>query len=602
MSDISTHDLFAYLNVTGASQPEVIPNQRTFTFLSKKTGLPQVWKWNGNSNDVEQVTDLEDRILLVSHSPSGKKTIVGMDHKGNEKQQFYVMDSDGSNIEALVVSPDHFHHFGGWSPDETKIAFSSNRRHPGYFDVFIVDLDEKKEQAIYETEANCNPVCWTKDGQSLILSIPDTNIDQSYYVLNIETKEKMEIGSEDVLGRHHSIQLTKDGKGGLIVSDVGRDTLSIRQFSFESLYELDEIHSVKDWDIEEIELSPNNSQLAFTINEGGISRLGIYNLHNQTQKMIEKIPSGVFESLSWLAEDELVLGLKSPVYPGDIWKVSVDTGQSERLTHVGEDKTVEHLWLEPELCSFSSFDGLRVPYFLYGKQEYSQPVVIYVHGGPESQIRAEFNPVIQFLAANGFAVAAPNVRGSMGYGREYVQLDDVRKRMDSVADLKELAEDLVSSHGADRAKIGIMGRSYGGFMVLAALTSYPAVWAAGVDIVGISHFKSFLENTGSWRRAMREYEYGSLKDDGDFFEEIAPLNHTANIQAPLLVFHGRNDTRVPVSEAEQLTADLKNQDKHVELIIFEDEGHQTEKMENHIHMNTMIVEFMDKFLGGKRQD
>ncbi|WP_142828364.1 S9 family peptidase [Planococcus soli] len=601
MSDISTHDLFAYLNVTGASQPKVIPNQRTFTFLSKKTGLPQVWKWNGNLDDVEQVTDLEDRILLVSHSPSGKKTIVGMDHKGNEKQQFYVMDSDGSNIEALVVSPDHFHHFGGWSPDETKIAFSSNRRHPGYFDVFIIDLYEKKERAIYETEANCNPVCWTKDGQSLILSIPDTNIDQSYYVLNIETKEKVKIGSEDVLGRHHSIQLTKDGKGGLLVSDVGRDTLSIRQFSLESLYELDEIHSVKNWDIEEIELSPNNSQLAFTINEGGISRLGIYNLHNQTHKMIEKIPSGVFESLSWLAEDELVLGLKSPIYPGDIWKVSMDTGQSERLTLVGKDKTVEHLWLEPELCSFSSFDGLEIPYFLYGKREYSQPVVIYVHGGPESQIRAEFNPVIQFLAANGFAVAAPNVRGSMGYGREYVQLDDVRKRMDSVADLKELAEDLVNSHGADRDKIGIMGRSYGGFMVLAALTSYPTVWAAGVDIVGISHFKSFLENTGSWRRAMREYEYGSLKDDGDFFEEIAPLNHTANIQAPLLVFHGRNDTRVPVSEAEQLTADLKNQDKHVELIIFEDEGHQTEKMENHIQMNTLIVEFMEKFLGNNKQ-
>lgn len=596
MSEVSSTNLLAYLNATGASKPEAIPHQQTFTFLSKKTGIPQVWKWSKDSDGIEQLTDLKDRILLVSHSPSGKKTIVGMDHKGNEKQQFYVMNSDGSNVEALVVSPDHFHYFGGWSPDETKIAFSSNRRHPGYFDVFVIDVSQKTEQIIYETEANCHPVCWTRDGQSLIVSIPDTNIDQSYYVLNIETKEKKKIGSEDVLGRYHSIQLSKDGQGGFLVSDVGRDTLSIRQFSFDSLHELNEIYSVENWDIEEIKLSPNSSQLAFTVNEEGISRLGIFDLSKQRQKMIDEIPSGVYESLAWLTEEELVFGLESPIYPGDIWKVSAKTNQSKRLTAVGEDKTVGHLWMEPELCSFSSFDGLQVPYFLYGKQDYSQPVVIYVHGGPESQIRAEFNPVIQFLAANGFAVAAPNVRGSMGYGREYVQLDDVRKRMHSVADLKELAEDLVDSHGADREKIGIMGRSYGGFMVLAALTHYPDVWAAGVDIVGISHFKSFLENTGSWRRAMREFEYGSLKDDADFFEEIAPLNHTADIQAPLLVFHGRNDTRVPVSEAEQLTADLKNQGKHVELVIFEDEGHQTEKIENHIHMNTMIVEFMEKFL------
>lgn len=141
-----------------------------------------------------------------------------------------------------------------------------------------------------------------------------------------------------------------------------------------------------------------------------------------------------------------------------------------------------------------------------------------------------------------------------------------------------------------------MGRSYGGFMVLAALTHYADIWAAGVDIVGISHFKSFLENTGAWRRKLREYEYGSLKDDVDFFEEIAPLNHSDKIKVPLLIFHGRNDTRVPVSEAEQLTADLKEQGKQVDLIIFEDEGHQTEKIENHIKMNTEIVQFMQKFL------
>ncbi|WKA51946.1 S9 family peptidase [Planococcus liqunii] len=592
MTTSTDQTLLTYLNVTGATQPSVIPNQQAFTFLSKKTGIPQVWQWRGGQ--IEQVTDLPDRILSVYHAPSGSRTVIGMDGKGNEKEQFYLLEE--KRTEELVISKEHFHHFGGWSPDETKIAFSSNRRHPGYFDVYVLDVASKVEQVVFQVDGNCTPICWTEDGRSLVLNMPDTNIDQSFYVLDLKTAELSKIGAENALARTQSLQLSKDGQGGFYVSDKGRDALAIHQFKFQELAESEELLAIGNWDIEEIKLSPEGSQLAFTVNEGGISKLGVYDVDNKTHHLIEEIPNGVFDSLSWISEKELVLGVKSPIFPGDIWKVSLVTKTSERLTFVGEEKEVQHLWVQPELCTFSSFDGLKVPYFLYGKQEHSQPVVIYVHGGPEHQIRSEFNPVIQYLAANGFAVVAPNVRGSMGYGRSYVKLDDVRKRMDSVADLKELANDLVVNHGVDRSRIGIMGRSYGGFMVLAALTHYPDVWAAGVDIVGISHFKSFLENTGSWRRALREFEYGSLKDDTDFFEEIAPLNHTAKINAPLLVFHGRNDTRVPVSEAEQLTADLQKQSKPVELVIFEDEGHQTEKIENHIKMNTMIVEFMQKHL------
>src|SRR5699024_10123833 len=168
--------------------------------------------------------------------------------------------------------------------------------------------------------------------------------------------------------------------------------------------------------------------------------------------------------------------------------------------------------------------------------------------------------------------------------------------MDSVKDLAWLAKDLINSHKVGQDKIGIMGRSYGGFMVLASLTHYPDLWAAGVDIVGISHFKSFMENTGAWRRHLREAEYGSLADDVDFFEEIARLNHAEKIRAPLLVFHGRTDTRVPVPEAEQLAADMKNRQQTVDLTIFEDEGHQTEKHENHMTMHTKTAHFFEKYL------
>src|SRR5699024_1704883 len=251
----------------------------------------------------------------------------------------------------------------------------------------------------------------------------------------------------------------------------------------------------------------------------------------------------------------------------------------------------------PTIHTFLSFDGLEVPYFYYEKDDgRDKPAVVWVHGGPESQIRAEYNPVIQYLVEQGFSVAAPNVRGSRGYGRTYIQLDDVRKRMDSVIDLAWLYKDLVNSHGVDEKRVGIMGRSYGGFMVLASLTHYPDLWAAGVNIVGISHFKTFLENTGPWRRRLREFEYGSLKYDIDFFEDIAPLNHSHKIKAPLLVFHGKNDTRITVSEAEQLVQDMKERNQDVDITIFPDEGHQTVRLKNHITMNSEIVEFMKEHL------
>lgn len=596
MTVFTDQHLSTYLNATGALQPKSLPQEQGVVFLSKKSGLPQVWKWDPDVQEIQQLTDLNDRVMEIHPSPEGKSAVITMDHHGNEKQQLHLLDLETLEVKPLIVSDEHFHIFGGWSPDGQKIAFSSNRRSPGEFTVYVKNLDDSIEEKVFEAEGNCTPVSWTKNGKALILSVPDTNIDQSYYVLDLDSGSTAKIGNSSGYARHQSIQLLEDGSGGFVVSDYGRNTMSIQSFQFQSPGELFEVHYVDNWDIDGIRISPDNSKLAYTINEGGISRLGIYEIVSGNSSLIEDMPSGVFDSLSWSSNEALIIGVKSPIIPGDVWKVSVNDKEAERLTFVGQEKEIEEHWVVPELHSFPSFDGLKVPYFLYGKKEHSQPVVIYVHGGPEYQIRAEFNPVIQFLAANGFAVAAPNVRGSMGYGREYVQLDDVRKRMDSVADLNSLAKDLVASHGMDKARIGIMGRSYGGFMVLAALTHYPDVWAAGVDIVGISHFKSFLENTGEWRRSLRELEYGSLKDDTDFFEEIAPLNHTEKITAPLLVFHGRNDTRVPVTEAEQLTADLERQSKPVELIIFEDEGHQTEKMENHISMNTMIMEFMQKHL------
>lgn len=592
---LQTNLLMDYLTVVTAYQSQAIPNKNQFTFLSKKTGIPQLWTWNETLEQAKQAIDLPDRVVSVSHSPSGEYTIVGMDHQGNEKQQFYLLKDELSEMEELVTSTDHFHIFGAWSPDEKKITWCSNRRHPGFFDIYVQNLETKEYEVVYEHNGNCVPIKWLYNSNKLLISIQETNIDNALYLLDLGTKNIKKIGPEDKTGRYHSIQLTKDGIGGFLLSDINNNTKALYSFTFENNYMKKLIHIPK-WDIDEMELSPNERKIVYTVNEGGISTLHILNTKNNESIQIKNTQNGTIDSLSWLNDDEFIFTLKSPIQPGDIWRYTLSTDTLERVTDFSKSESIESQLIEPEIQSFTSFDGVKVPYLYYSKENKKQPAMIYVHGGPESQICVEYHPTIQYLASQGFAVIAPNIRGSMGYGREYVKLDDARKRMDAIADIASLVRHLTEEDLIAPDKLGIMGRSYGGFAVLAAITHYPDLWAAAVDIVGISHFRTFLENTGQWRRKLRECEYGSLEHDTDFFEEIAPLNLTDRIKTPLLVFHGKNDTRVPISEAQQIVDDLKSRGNEVEFIIFEDEGHFTEKLENHITLNSNIVEFMKKQL------
>jgi dipeptidyl aminopeptidase/acylaminoacyl peptidase len=222
-------------------------------------------------------------------------------------------------------------------------------------------------------------------------------------------------------------------------------------------------------------------------------------------------------------------------------------------------------------------------------------VVVLVHGGPEAQAMRLFDPEIQALAAAGYAVVVPNVRGSTGYGKRYASLDDTTKRLDSVRDLQSVHEAL-ESLGFDRTRAALWGGSYGGYMTLAGLAFHPELWAAGVDIVGISDLVTFLENTSDYRRAYRELEYGSLAEDRDFLTRASPLTHVDAIRAPLFVIHGRNDPRVPVAEAEQLVVRLRRRGVRCELCIYEDEGHGLARLANQLDAYPQAIKFLDEVL------
>jgi dipeptidyl aminopeptidase/acylaminoacyl peptidase len=296
----------------------------------------------------------------------------------------------------------------------------------------------------------------------------------------------------------------------------------------------------------------------------------------------------------------------SPRGPAEIWRFAREAGSLERVTHSpGWPSGLEGVI--PERHRVRSFDGEEISVYLYrpatpwgapgspGTRSTDSPgrtpVVVVVHGGPESQAVRGFDPVVQALAQAGFAVAVPNVRGSTGYGKRFAALDDVERRLDSVADLGAI-HDWLASVGLDRDRAALWGGSYGGYMVLAGLAFQPERWAAGVDIVGISDLVTFLEHTSPYRRAAREREYGSLVSHRKVLEEASPLRRVDAIRAPLFVIHGANDPRVPLSEAEQLVASLGARGVPCELLGYADEGHGLAKLANRMDAYPRAVEFL----------
>jgi dipeptidyl aminopeptidase/acylaminoacyl peptidase len=267
-------------------------------------------------------------------------------------------------------------------------------------------------------------------------------------------------------------------------------------------------------------------------------------------------------------------------------------------TYAGIDRD---LFSEPELIHYKSFDGLEIPAFLYTPPGYRKgtpiPFIVDAHGGPEGQSRPWFQRNIQYLILNGFGLIYPNVRGSEGYGRDYMAMDNYKLRKNSLKDYKAATDWLIENGYTEKGMIGIRGGSYGGYVSVGMITEYPDLYSAAVDAVGIVNFVTFLENTRAYRRALREAEYGPLSDK-EFLRSISPIHKADQIKTPLLVVHGVNDPRVPIGEARQIIKAIQRNGGEVDSLIWADEGHGSGKRSNTIEEYRKQVEFFNKYLKG----
>ncbi|MFB6193461.1 MAG: prolyl oligopeptidase family serine peptidase [Halobaculum sp.] len=628
---MTTYDVARYLAIDSVTAPAITPDGQLLA-VSDTTGTPQVWTVPEAGAWPVRLTPYEERVSTVAASPTNESFVFGMDRGSDERDQLFHYDLATGVETRLTDDPESKHAFGAWFPDGDRVAFTANRDEAGRFDVYTTRVPDGDPERVTRGPGGWIHVASVgPDGRRLALLTPNASFDVDLSILDLETGEQRRL-SDDEPATYADPAF--DGDGGVyVVTNHGADTAYVGRFDLET-GSLTPVAGHEDslgepgtdaWNADSFAYHRETGRAVYTRNVGGYSdlragRLDGTTFHPRNAPDVDGIvsdltfgPDGDRLAVTHTASDE-PYGVRVAPWNGEsglVGEGTVDVGGSDDgaspdesgglgsltpWTPVGTCGIPADVFQSPETIHYETFDGRQIPAYwtLPAGADESEPVpvIVDIHGGPEHQRRPWFYPVKQFFLNRGYAVLEPNVRGSSGYGKRYSHLDDVERRMDSVADIEKAVEWVADQPAADADRVVAYGRSYGGFMVLAAITEYPDLWAAAVEFVGIADFTTFLENTGEWRRSHREAEYGSLEDDYELLKEISPLSKIDRVDCPLFVQHGANDPRVPVGEARQVVDRAREAGVPVESLIFEDEGHHTTSRANKIEEFERIAAFL----------
>ena len=592
-----SHSIERYLAVQSATAPTFSPDGKTLAYLSDASGVAQVWTLDLETGVTTQRTAHTDKVALVRYTGRGGDMLFGMDTGGDERQQFHLIAEDGTE-RALTADPGTIHAWGALAPAGDRLIYTANPGNPAHMQVYELALDTGTARQVLAGTGWREVRAVSPDGRTVLLQDCRAGMfDMRLHLLDLATGTSRALCPHQGKARYLQPAWTPDGRGFYLCTDQGREFLGIA-FCDPDTETLDWLVT-PDWDVELLTLSGGGARLAYVTNEHGYSRLRVRDLASGTDRAVPDHPPGIIETISWRPDGgALAFSLDGSCHNADILLWTLDDDRLTPLTRSDTAGIPRADFVEPQLVAMSSFDGREIPGFLYrpaGPQPPGgYPAVIYVHGGPESQYRPQYRADIQHLVGRNYAVLAPNVRGSTGYGNHYRSLDDVHLRMDSVKDLRQFRLWLGDLPDIDAGRIAVSGRSYGGFMVLAAVTTDPDLWAAGVEFFGIANWITFFERTGPWRRTLRAVEYGDPDRDADFLRSISPIHQVDRIAVPMFVAQGLNDPRVPPHESELIVSRLRARGMPVDYMTFPDEGHGFYKLANRIAVFSAVADFLDR--------
>lgn len=552
----------------------------------------------------EQLTFQREPVSSVRAQPgsNGRGFVFGRDVGGSEFWQLYHYDLETRSTRLLTDGGRSRNEQPLWSHDGRQLAWTSTARNGQDSDIWVRSLDGEA-RAVLTEGGTWYATDFSPDGKRLLVQRYVSINDSRPGELDLTTG-KLELfpvdGDRAAFG---PFLYAPNGQGVYYISDENREFRSLRYHNPAS-GELVDLTADLPWNVVDFDIAADGKHLAYASNEDGIFRLHVLNLPKHEPVELPALPVGVIGGLGFAPDGQrIALTLNGATSPSDVFVVDLKDRSLSRWTEGEVGGLDASRFVAPTLVRYPSFDGLSIPAFYYRPAtvpaDQPIPVVIQIHGGPEAQALPTFNPSLQFMLDElGVAVLVPNVRGSAGYGKTYVDLDNGFKRKDSVKDIGALLDWIEQQPGLDSKRVGVSGGSYGGYMVLATLVDYADRIAAGIDVVGISSFSTFLEATESYRRDLRRAEYGDERDPAmrSFMDEIAPLNNAQQIRSPLFVAQGANDPRVPLSEADQIVEAVRGNGGDVWYLVFKDEGHGFAKKTNADYFGAASMLFWQKHL------
>ncbi len=565
------------------------PERREMLVLTRFADTNQVHWVRAPGGARRQMTFFPDRVRGASFPRrSGDYFLLEKDVGGSEFSQLYRFDA-GSGAITLVTDGTSQNALGPWSHGGDRMAYGSTRRNGRDRDLYVMDpLGPEAERRLVEVEGGgWFPADWSPDDTTILL-VEFVSVNESYlWLVDAATGEKTlltpKTGEKVAYG---DPAFAADGKAVWAATD--------RDFEFRRLARIElatgahtYLTSHIPWDVEELEVAPDGETVAFVTNEEGVSVLRLLDVATGTERRVAGVPIGVIGGLAWHPGGRhLAFSLGQARAPYDAYSLDAATGEVARWTESEIGGLDPATLPEPEVVRWPSFDGRTLSGLLYrppARFAGKWPVIVNLHGGPEGQARPTFLGRWNYFASElGVALLYPNVRGSEGFGKSFLQLDNGRLREDSVRDIGALFDWIAEQPDLDADRVMVTGGSYGGYMTLATVVHYGERIRCAVDVVGISNFVTFLENTEAYRQDLRRAEYGDERDPAmrEFLLSISPLSHAARIRTPLLIVQGQNDPRVPVTESEQMVAALRASGTPVWYLMARDEGHGFAKKSN----------------------
>lgn len=592
----------AMAKVGAAWSPSISPAGDRIAFVTRLSGTPQLWTIAAQGGWPDQLTTLDDPVDGVSWSPNGAWLAFSVAPGGGENGQIYLVRPDGSDLRRITDGGKESNWLTGWSHDGQLLTLASNRRGRDAMDAYVYDVARGHLTLIAENSGIGYLTDVSHDGRRALLWRMKSRSDANLFLIDLEGRTEALLTPHDGPGNFDAGLFSPDGKTVFLSSDKDRDRVAFATVKVDAAGRPGPIEVVAardDADLEGFTVTEDGTTAALLWNASGRSELAFMDLTTRRITGGPELPAEVAGELTFSKDGRLLaLSASGAAAPRDLWMLERSSGRLWPVTRSPHAGVRLSTLVRPELVRYTAHDGLALTGWLYRPlgATHRGPIVLSFHGGPEGQERPAFNSTYQTLLARGIAVLAPNVRGSSGFGKRFVNLDNGALRVNAVKDIKATVDHVVRSGIADPKRIGIMGGSYGGYMVMAGLAEYPESFAAGANLFGVVNFATFFANTEPWMAAISTVEYGDPKTEAELLRRLSPIHRVDRVTTPTIVLHGANDTNVPVVEAQQVVESLKRRGVPVEYVLFSDEGHGWRKTTNRVRSASAIVQWFETYL------